>query len=141
VIYQTTELLDKIKKLLAERNNRDSILLVGKKEHSEMLYWYNSADFIISASHYEGSGIAVCEGMSCGCIPLLTNIPSFRKITSNGNCGVLYDIDEADGLFNALTQTQFLNIEAEKEKVLKQFDEDLSFNAIAKQIAEKIDTL
>ncbi len=141
MIYHTTDLLDEIKKFLNERNNRGAIFLVGKSEHNEMLYWYNSADFIISASHYEGSGIAVCEGMSCGCIPLLTNIPSFRKITSNGSCGVLYDINEADGLFNALTQTQFLNIEEEKEKVLKQFDEDLSFGAIAKQIAEKIDTL
>jgi glycosyltransferase involved in cell wall biosynthesis len=141
MIYQTTELLDKIKEFVNERNNRDAIVLVGKKGHNEMLYWYNSADFIISASHYEGSGIAVCEGMSCGCIPILSNILSFKKLTANGACGMLYDINEEDGLFNALMNTQHLNMEEEKRKVLKQFDEDLSFDAIAKQIHEKIKTL
>jgi len=141
MIFHATELLDVIKESVAQRNNGNTVLLAGKQDHHEMLYWYNSADFIISASHYEGSGIAVCEGMSCGCIPVLTNIPSFRKITANGSCGLLYDINESDGLMNALIQTQFLNIEAEKEKVLKQFNEDLSFDAIAKQIAEKIKAL
>ena len=141
MIYHTTDLLDKIKKLLVERNNKDGIVLVGKKEHNEMIYWYSSADFIISASHYEASGIAVCEGMSCGCIPVLSNILSFKKVTANETCGILYDINEEDGLFDALMKTPNLNIEEEKKKVLKQFDEDLSFDAIAKQISEKIDTL
>ena len=141
MIYHITDLLGKIKELLAEKNNKDAIVLVGKKDHNEMVCWYNSTDFIISASHYEAGGIAVCEGMSCGCIPILSNILSFKKVTANETCGILYDVDEEDGLFNALMQTQFLNIEEEKTKVLKQFNEDLSFDAIAKQIAEKINTL
>jgi glycosyltransferase involved in cell wall biosynthesis len=141
MIYHTTDLLDKIEELLDGNNNRDSIVLAGKKNHNDMVYWYSSVDFIISASQYEGSGIAVCEGMSCGCIPVLTNIPSFKKITANETCGILYDVNEEDGLFDALMKTQHLNIEEEKKKVLKQFNDDLSFDAIAKQMAEKINTL
>ena len=73
MIYQTEELLVEIKNII-EKENKNAIQLVGNIPHNEMLYWYNSADFIISGSHYEGSGTAVCEAMSCGCIPITTNI-------------------------------------------------------------------
>ena len=106
MLYHTTELLDQINSALQKENNKDSIVLIGKIDHNEMPYWYCSADFIISASHYEGSGVAVCEGMSCGCIPILTSILSFKKITANETCGILYDVDEETALFNALLKTR-----------------------------------
>ena len=106
MLYHTTELLDKINEIISKANNKDAIALVGKVNHDEMPYWYSSADFIISASHYEAGGVAVCEGMSCGCIPILTSIAPFKKVTANETCGILYDFDEEDALFNALIKTQ-----------------------------------
>jgi glycosyltransferase involved in cell wall biosynthesis len=100
--------------------------------------WYNSADFIISGSHYEGSGVSVCEAMSCGCIPLVTDILSFRKITGYGKCGLLYERGNVNALLDVLLKTKHLNIHFERKKVLEQFDSDLSFDAIAKQLNEKI---
>ena len=76
VIFQSDQLIEETKMLVATSKVETQITLVGKVHHNELQYWYNSVDFIISTSHYEGSGIAVCEGMSCGCIPILTNIPS-----------------------------------------------------------------
>jgi len=138
MIYQTTGLLDKIHELLAQAENKDSIKLIGKVSHDEMQDWYNSADFIISASHYEGSGVSVCEAMSCGCIPIITDILSFRKITGYGRCGMLYENGNVPALLQALLKTQHLDIESERKKVLEQFNNDLSFDAIAKQLNEKI---
>ena len=111
-----------------------------------MQYWYSSADFIISASHYEGSGVAVCEAMSCGCIPILTNIQSFRKMTGPGpqgsvsKCGLLYEPGDDEGLLKILLQTDTLNMEEERNKVLQQFNTELSFEAIAKKINAIINT-
>jgi glycosyltransferase involved in cell wall biosynthesis len=141
MLYHTKELLDKIQEIISKAKNKDAIILVGKVSHDEMPYWYSNADFIISASHYEAGGTAVCEGMSCGCIPILTSIAPFKKVTANGACGILYDVHEEDALFNALMKTQHINIEEEKKKVLAQFKSDLSFDAIAKQISEKISAL
>ena len=91
MIYQTTELLPELTGLLKnESNNCKALHLVGEVQHSEMQYWYNSADYIISGSYYEGSGTAICEAMSCGCVPIVTDIPSFRAITGNGAYGLLY---------------------------------------------------
>ena len=45
MIYQTEELLAEIKALLNNSPVKDAIILVGKVEKDDLLYWYNSADF------------------------------------------------------------------------------------------------
>ena len=115
--------------------------LVGKVPHHQLQSWYNSAIFIISGSHYEGSGIAVCEAMSCGCIPVVTNIMSFRKMTGPGKCGFIYEPGNEQELLEVLLQTRELDIEKERTKVLAQFKAELSFEAIAGKIDRVITTL
>ncbi len=138
MIYQSFELLHELRTLVNTASLKSTIHLVGKVENPDLQYWYNSADFIISSSHYEGSGIAVCEAMSCGCIPLLTNIPSFRMMTANGSIGILYDAGNEDALLSALQKSMQLNQEEVREKVLKQFQNELSFDANARKIMQVI---
>jgi glycosyltransferase involved in cell wall biosynthesis len=116
----------------------DQITFVGKVDHDRLGYWYNASDVIISTSHYEGSGLAVCEGMSCGCIPVLTNIPSFRMMSANGSVGYLFEPGDVDSLKNALSSSISLDILVEKERVLRFFRENLSFAAIADRIYKAI---
>ena len=135
MIYQNEILLDEIRQLLLEATNgKDAVQLVGKVQHDQLQQWYNAADFIISGSHYEGSGIAVCEAMSCGCIPVLTNIISFRAMTDFGKCGFLFEPGNTGSLLEALLQTIAINKTEERKKVLLKFKNDLSFEAIAARI-------
>lgn len=129
MFYHTAELVSEIKKLLPLKPAISPVILMGKIHHNELLHWYNSADFYLSASHYEGSGTALCESLSCGCIPIVTEIPSFRTIS--GNCGLLYKPGDEEALIWALQQAANLNTEEEKIKVLKHFKNELSFEAIA----------
>ena len=138
MIYQSDELLAELIKVSGNAVP-NSIHLIGIVDHEELQLWYNSVDFIISSSHYEGSGVAVCEAMSCGCIPILTNIISFRKMTGNGKCGLLYSAgNEKDLLANLLTAMR-LNREDERVKVLEQYKNELSFEAIADKINRLLD--
>lgn len=142
MIYQTEELKLEIISFCEKHNHlKNAVQLVGNVRHEEMQYWYSSAGFIISTSHYEGSGVAVCEAMSCGCIPLLTNIQSFRKMTGPGKCGLLYEPGNENELLRILLQTVELDIEKEKNKTLQQFNAELSFEAIAKKINAVINSL
>jgi glycosyltransferase involved in cell wall biosynthesis len=142
MIYQTEELLQDVQNLVKSDNSAiEAIRFIGRVPHPQMQTWYNSADFIISGSHHEGSGIAVCEAMSCGCIPVITSIPSFRRMTGPGKCGLLYEPGNVKQLLDVLLQTEKLNIEVEKSKVLYQFKEELSFEAIARKINQVIDSL
>jgi glycosyltransferase involved in cell wall biosynthesis len=135
MIYQSEELLQEVINLVREdTKTADAIKFVGKVVHEQLQNWYNSVDFIISGSHYEGSGVAVCEAMSCGCIPVVTNIASFRKMTGPGKCGLLYKPGSHKDLLAVLLQTIELNFEKEREKTLEQFENELSFKAIARKI-------
>jgi glycosyltransferase involved in cell wall biosynthesis len=142
MIYQDAELLSKVKEMIdADSKLKEAIILVGRIEHQQLQTWYSAADFFISGSHYEGSGIAACEAMSCRCIPVLTDIISFRRITGPGKCGLLYEPGNPEQLLSTLLKTKELNIEIEREKTLKQFRDELSFEAIARKIAGVISSL
>jgi glycosyltransferase involved in cell wall biosynthesis len=135
VVFHGDELIGEVKEvLLGCPGAAGRITLVGKVEHDELLYWFNSADFIISTSHYEGSGIAVSEAMSCGCIPILTNIPSFRMMSGNGKCGITFPPGDTDGLLQALVKSEQLVVSVERDRVLNQYREYLSAEAISEKM-------
>ena len=115
-----------------------NVHLVGKVKHAKLQEWFNKASFIISTSHYEGSGIAVCEAMSCGCIPILTNIPSFRMMTGNGKIGRLFEAGDENGLLTALEETRG---STQSQQVIDHFNTELSFEANARKIMNLIKQL
>ncbi len=131
MIHQSSELIQEVGRVIQIEGVSDSIVLVGNVLHHDLAYWYNSADFIVSTSKYEGSGLAVCEGMSCGCIPILSDIPSFRMMTDNGRIGFLFSSGKIDALVSVLENSCDVDITKEKQKVLQRFTDALSFSAIA----------
>nr|WP_294794408.1 glycosyltransferase family 4 protein [uncultured Mucilaginibacter sp.] len=141
MIYQTDGLLPQINALLKDHPQASSIVLIGKVPHDELLYWYNSADAIISASYYEGSSTTVCEAMSCGCVPIVTDIFSFRMMTDNGGCGFLFEPGNETALLSALLHTQQVDMQKLKKATLNHFRSRLSFEAIADKIAEISSTI
>lgn len=131
MIYHTTELLDEVLATIAAHKEGRQIMMVGQVPHDDLLYWFNSVDFIVSGSHYEGSGTAVCEAMSCGCIPLVTAIDSFTMMTDKGRCGILYQPGNRKELLTALMKTQQIDIKEKRSAVLDYYNSTLSFSAIA----------
>ena len=141
MIFQSTELITELQTVVSDTKSEGVIHRVGKVEHEDLKYWYNSADFIVSSSHYEGSGIAVCEGLSCGCIPVLTNIPSFRMMTGRGLIGALFEAGNEDSLIAAFVKANRLDQEVQKKMVLEIFNRKLSFEAISKKIIDDLNTI
>lgn len=135
MIFQGTELLAETEALLKkEKQYGNAVILIGEIAREEISYWYNSADFFISGSHRESYGAALSEAMSCGCIPVVTDIPSFRLMTANGTYGVLYEPGNDKDLAAALLKTMEMDIEKWRAKVVEQFKKELSFAAIAGKI-------
>jgi glycosyltransferase involved in cell wall biosynthesis len=80
---------------LAER-----VTLVGAVAHTEMASWFTSSDLILSTSHHEGSGYALLEALSCGCVPVVTDLPSHATIA--GPWGTRFAPGDASGAEGAL---------------------------------------
>ncbi|HCN82245.1 MAG TPA: hypothetical protein DIT07_01305 [Sphingobacteriaceae bacterium] len=132
MIYQTEELLNEIKDLLSKKEKlSDSVQLVGKIPNSELQSWLSAADFYISASHKEGCGYALLEAMACGCIPVVTDIPSFRKITDDGKYGFLYPPGDPDILLRTLVGTDTISKSEISNAVVDHFNNKLSYKCIA----------
>jgi glycosyltransferase involved in cell wall biosynthesis len=118
----------------------EKVVIMSNVPHDDLMMWFNKAAFIISTSHYEGGGLSVCEGMSCGCIPILSNIPSFRMMTADWKIGLMFSPGDVEGLVRALRNSVTLNISEEQRKTLEQFKKNLSADAISRKIMDVINS-
>ncbi len=132
MIYQTDELLPGINNLLMQNDQlENSVVLHGNVLHDQLETWYNAADFYISGSHQESTGYALLEAMACGCIPVVTNIPSFKKITDNRNYELLYQPGSVENLFTTLLKIDAIDQEKLSASIVQHFNNSLSFKSIA----------
>jgi len=112
---------------------RDSVKLIGSINHKEICNYYNSADYFVLGSHYEGSGFSLVEAISCGVIPIVTDIPAFRMITNRGAIGVLWKCGDTDSFYNNAKEIIQKPIVIESKKALDFFSDNLSYTAIGKK--------
>lgn len=135
MIFQTEELLNAVQfKAGQSALLQNAVVLVGKIAHEELPNWYTACDFYISGSHSEGSGYALVEAMVCGCIPVVTAIPSFKKITAAGEYGLLFEPGNAEELFTKLVETGSIDIAKFSSEIKSYSMQHLSYKAVADQI-------
>lgn len=135
MIYQTEDLLSAVKEKIENSFLlKASVVVVGKVVHEELPYWYSGCEFYVAASCKEGSGFALLEAMACGCIPVVTDIPSFRKITAEGKYGFLYEPGNEEQLFEILLRLQNIQKENFSNSIINYFNNHLSFESIANEM-------
>lgn len=138
MIYQQDDLLPAInEKLKKNKALERKVILRGRIEHDELPHWFSAADFYFSASHKESSSYALLEAMACGCIPVVTSIPSFKMITDNGRFGFLYPVDNSDALYDILKNLKNINTRELSETIMEHFISRLHFKNIAEDL-EKV---
>lgn len=135
MIYQEEALLPALKIIIGNSGTlKDAVYLRGKVPHAELPDWYSAADFYISGSREEGSGYALLEAMACGCIPVVTDIPSFRKMTAGGKFGFLYEAGNPLQLLKLLISLETIDRKILSDAIADHFSNELSFKAIADKL-------
>ena len=135
MVYQTGELLEEVKKMIQEKDAlRNHVHLIGHLPQAVLADWYNAADFFITGSHAEAAGYALLEAMSVGCIPVVTDIPSFKQLLGNGQVGYLFKPGDEQGLIHILnglcgTDTSVLSSNTEAY-----FHQHLGFSSVAENM-------
>jgi glycosyltransferase involved in cell wall biosynthesis len=134
MIYSEDKLKQQVLSFISQNNMlENSVVLIGFINHKEICNYYNSADYFVLGSHYEGSGFSLVEAMSCGVVPIVTDIPSFRMITYKGQIGALWKCGDADSFYNIAKEIIHKPLEVESKKALDFFSDNLSFPAIARK--------
>ena len=142
MVYSSYELLNEIKLLLKKNDKlKKAIVLLGKVNHASLEKLYNQHQYFLLGSHYEGSGYSLLEAMTCGCVPIVTKIPSFCFMTNKGDCGLLFPSGNAHELLMVLCKTQTINYLKYQKKVLKHVKDKLSHEAIANDILKTFNYL
>ncbi len=109
---------------------RKIVQLVGKRPHGEVEMLCRAADFLVQGSWREGSGFAVIEALACGLPPIVTDIPSFRKITRNGAVGALSPAGNSAAMARNLIDLAKRNRSELRAAARRQFEQELSYAAI-----------
>lgn len=141
MIYSTNELEEPVRDYIRGHHLESQVVLIGKSEHEALEAWYSAADYFVAASHYEGSGIALCEAMACGCIPVLSNIASFSTMTEQGRYGLLFEAGNESDLFEKLMSLRHLDAESMSASVAHHFQQQLSPEAIGKRFLAVAESL
>jgi glycosyltransferase involved in cell wall biosynthesis len=131
--YLTGEMLDEARACVASAPGLEQrVEFRGRARPEEMQAIYSSADILLQASLREWSGLAVLEAMSCGCIPVVTRIPSFTAMTGDGAFGRHFEVGDADGLARAALAIE--DRAALPARIQRHFHEELSFAAMARRL-------
>ncbi|MBI5214269.1 MAG: glycosyltransferase [Ignavibacteriae bacterium] len=131
MIFHEGNLLNEVRQIIAALGLTERIHLLGKQPHELLEQYYSAADYFLLGSHHEGSGFALLESLACGVVPIVTDIPSFRKITNNGEIGKLWSVGVVESCAQAIVEAS--KKKRTREDVLDFFDRVLSYLALGKQ--------
>jgi glycosyltransferase involved in cell wall biosynthesis len=110
------------------------VKLLGRRAHADVQQMLRAADFLVLGSHSEGSGYAVIEALACGTTPLVTDIPSLRRITGDGAVGALSPPGDADAMARALVEWSRKPRAELRHAAREHFERALSVSAIGEQL-------
>ncbi len=132
MIFREDDLINDVKrKIINSDILRSRVHVLGKIQHEEIENYYNSSDYFVLGSHYEGSGYALSEALRCGCVPIVTNIPSFRMMTDEGKLGALWEPGNKNSFAEAANIALSKPLLHEGKACIDFFKNNLSFDAIA----------
>lgn len=115
--------------------------LIGTVSHERIETLCRAADFLVLGSHVEGSGYAVLEGLACGTTPLVTDIPSFRRLTGGGDVGALSPPGDADAMARAMVEWSRRDRPQLRQRARAHFERALSFSAVAAELRKAYERL
>jgi len=112
---------------------RERVELLGPIPHADVWQLLCESDFLLQGSHREGSGFAVLEAMACGVTPIVTAIPSFRRIV--GEAGFLWPPGDVGALASSLLGAAMTDRARLERRVRSRFEAHLSWDVVGQRLA------
>lgn len=81
-------------KRASERGVRERIRLVGDMPYKDLPALYSIADVLVSIPSSDATPMSVLEGMACGVLPVVSDVPSLREWIVNGENGYIVPIKD-----------------------------------------------
>lgn len=107
---------------------------LGTRSRVEVEQLLRAADFLVSASRHEGTGMAVIEAYACGTTPIVTDIPSFRRITADGVAGGLAPCGNVAEFARTIVDWSTRDRAQLRHAAREHFERSLSIDAMGREL-------
>jgi glycosyltransferase involved in cell wall biosynthesis len=133
--FGRAELLPEVVSILRRDDElRAHVHLLGRVPHAEVETLCRACDLFVLGSHRESCGYALLEALACGLVPVVTDIPSFRRITGSGAVGALVPPGDVEGFAAALVAESRALDDTSRMRVLAHFEAHLSPQALGREL-------
>lgn len=135
--FRNANLIDQVRgRIAADPALVDRVTLLGEIAYPGIETYLRAADFLVQGSHREAGGCGVVEALACGATPLVTDIPSFRRITGGGTFGALVPVGGAAALAREIVNWSRRDRPVLRQAAREHFERDLSIRAVGRQLRE-----
>ncbi|HEX5727302.1 MAG TPA: glycosyltransferase family 4 protein [Longimicrobiaceae bacterium] len=121
-------------RLAAQPELAARVHLLGRVPHAGVQELCRAADFFVCGSAREGTTFALLETLASGATPLVSDIPSFRRMTGGGRVGALYPRGNAEALARLLVEWAGRPRPELRRAAREHFERHLSFDALAREL-------
>jgi len=135
MIYMTAPLYSMIVNYVKQEKLDQNVEFIGQVPHDAIEHYLRKSHIYVSASHKEGSGYGAIEAMSCGLIPILSDIPSFRDFTDHGTAGRLFKRSDHVDFAEKTLSIMSSDLANESQRVLSRYHHSLSPEALGRSLA------
>ncbi|MCJ7519873.1 MAG: glycosyltransferase family 4 protein, partial [Anaerolineaceae bacterium] len=87
---------DLVKQFVEAKGLSDRVHFCGYQQNEALVGYYQAADVYLSASHIDGSSVALMESMACGCPALVSDIPANLEWINDGIEGWVFKDNDSD---------------------------------------------
>jgi glycosyltransferase involved in cell wall biosynthesis len=87
-----------VRQFVADKDLSDHVHFCGYLQNETFSKYYQAADVYLSASHIDGSSVALMESMACGCPALVSDIPANLEWITDGEQGWVFKDNDPDNL-------------------------------------------
>jgi len=105
----------RVKEFIHSHGFSNQVHIHGYQKNEKLAAYYQAADVYLSASHIDGSSVALLESMACGCPAIVSDIPANLEWITDGVEGWTFHDGEAEDLAKKIV------IAAAAKRELKKF--------------------
>jgi glycosyltransferase involved in cell wall biosynthesis len=138
--YGAAPLLEQVERRIADSKVlRDRVVLVGRRHYAEMEHYYRAADLFVQPSHREGCSYSTIEALACGVAPIVSDVPSMRRIV--GEAGALVPVGDGSALAAAMIEWSARDPATRRAAARARFESALTFDVIGRELLGVYETL
>lgn len=117
------------------KHTKNNVVFLLDQDDASLANLYLHAQALVSASLAEGFGLTPLEALSFSCLPVLSNIPSFREVCQDA--ALYFNPRRKESIVNAFLKVTIMT-KADKQKYLKRGKERLKQFSWKKMAAQTL---